>query len=76
MPLHVAISEAILGSDAEIAPLLDMLQFYPDLAQASYCRFRSASSMPGAGTRRRWTAVGKGVRFAAEGWDEPQGSPT
>ena len=34
MPLHVAISDAILVDAKELAPLLDMLQFYPDLAKS------------------------------------------
>ena len=34
MPLHVAISEAILADATELAPLTDMLQFYPDLARS------------------------------------------
>ena len=61
MPLHVAISEAILGDAKEFAPLLDMLQFYPDLAASIVL------SMPSRVFESGWTAragagavVGKG----------------
>ena len=74
MPLHVAISEAILGSAAEIAPLLDMLQFYPDLAQAIVLSVPvGLLDARGEHAQALGLLSGKGVRFAAEGWDETAG---
>jgi cyclic-di-GMP phosphodiesterase, flagellum assembly factor TipF len=71
MPLHVAISDAILADARELAPLLDMLQFYPDLAGSIVL------SIPGglfdaAGVHAQALGLlsAKGVRFAGEGWDE------
>ena len=70
MPLHVAISEAILADARELAPLTETLQFYPDLARSIVL------SVPGRvfGAAEHAQALallsGKGVRFAAEGWDE------
>ena len=74
MPLHVAISEAILGSAAEIAPLLEMLQFYPDLAQAIVLSV-PVGLLDARGEHAQALSLlsGKGVRFAAEGWDETAG---
>ena len=33
MPLHVPVSEAMLSDSKELSAVLDMLQFYPDLAR-------------------------------------------
>ena len=60
MPLHVAISEAILGSAAEIAPLLEMLQFYPDLAQAIVLSVPVGLLDARASTLRRWDCCREG----------------
>ena len=72
MPLHVAISDAILGrrqgtrAAARHAAILSR----PG-ASRSCCRSRAACSMPAASTRRRSDLLSaKGVRFAAEGWNE------
>ena len=74
MPLHVAISEAILGSAAEIAPLLEMLQFYPDLAQAIVLSVPvGLLDARGEHAQALGLLSGKGVRFAAEGWDDTAG---
>ena len=66
MPLHVAISDAILVDAKELAPLLDMLQFYPDLAQVDRAVDpERPARLPRASTRRRWRCCrAKGVRFA------------
>lgn len=71
MPLHVAVSDAILSDSKEFGAILDMLQFYPDLAQSFIL------SMPGAvanssGSHKQALDMlsAKGVRFAAEGWNE------
>jgi EAL domain-containing protein (putative c-di-GMP-specific phosphodiesterase class I) len=70
MPLHVAISEAILADVEELAPLTDMLQFYPDLARSIVLSV--PSRLFGAPEHAQALAQlsAKGVRFAGEGWDE------
>ena len=72
MPLHVAISDAILADAKELAPLLDMLQFYPDLAKSIVLSVPSGLFDCGGSASRRRSALlsAKGVRFAGEDWDE------
>ena len=76
MPLHVAISEAILADARELAPLTETLQFYPDLARSIVLSM--PSRVFGAAEHAQALALlsGKGVRFAGEGWDEAAGGGT
>lgn len=71
-PLHVAISDAVLVDAKELAPLLDMLQFYPDLAKSIVLSIPSGL-FTAAGDHQQALALlsAKGVRFACEDWDEP-----
>ena len=71
MPLHVAISDAILADARELAPLLDMLQFYPDLA-GSIVLSMPSGLFDAAGVHAQALGLlsAKGVRFAGEGWNE------
>ena len=69
-PLHVAISEAILADARELAPLTDMLQFYPDLARSIVLSVPSRLFGVAAHTQALALLSGMGVRFAGEGWDE------
>ena len=71
MPLHVAISDAILADAREFAPLLDMLQFYPDLA-GSIVLSMPSGLFDAAGVHAQALGLlsAKGVRFAGEGWNE------
>jgi cyclic-di-GMP phosphodiesterase TipF (flagellum assembly factor) len=71
MPLHVAISSAILGDAKELAVLLDMLQFYPDLAASIVLSMPSGVfEMAGQHAESLGLLSAKGVRFAAEDWND------
>ena len=71
MPLHVAISEAILADGKELSAVLDMLQFYPDLARSFVLSLPVDLLIP---SNRREQALDllarRSVRQAAEGWNE------
>jgi EAL domain-containing protein (putative c-di-GMP-specific phosphodiesterase class I) len=71
MPLHVAVSDAILADGGEFSAVLDMLQFYPDLAR-SFVLSLPAALAGQSGEHRQALDIlaARGVRFAAEGWDE------
>jgi EAL domain-containing protein (putative c-di-GMP-specific phosphodiesterase class I) len=71
MPLHVAASEAMLSDGKVLGAVLDMLQFYPDLARTFVLSLPHA--VLGADTAHAQAVemlAAKGVRFAGEGWDE------
>ena len=69
MPLHVPVSEAILTDSKGLSAVLDMLQFYPDLARLLVLSI-PAVSIGGRHEQALDMLASKGVRFAAEGWDE------
>ena len=74
-PLHVAASEALLSDGKVLGAVLDMLQFYPDLARTFVLSLPHA--MLGAGSPQAQAVdllAAKGVRFASEGWDEARDS--
>ena len=76
MPLHVAISDAILSDAREFAPLLDMLQYYPDLAGSIVLSIPSGLFGAAGVHAQALGLLSEGVRFAGEGWDEaPTAAP-
>lgn len=70
MPLHIAISDALLADAKELAAVLDMLQFYPDLAKSFVLSVPAAILDQPPYAQALDMLADKGVRFAAEGWDE------
>jgi cyclic-di-GMP phosphodiesterase TipF (flagellum assembly factor) len=70
MPLHVAISDALLADGREHGAVLDMLQFYPDLAKSFVLSIPAAILDQPTYAQALDMLADKGVRFAAEGWDE------
>jgi cyclic-di-GMP phosphodiesterase TipF (flagellum assembly factor) len=71
MPLHVAISEAMLGDSKEFSAVLDMLQFYPDLSRSFVLSMPAGLLDPsGQYAQALDLLAAGGVRFAAEGWNE------
>src|SRR5262249_14885480 len=74
-PLHVAASEAMLSDGKVLGAVLDMLQFYPDLARTFVLSLPHA--VLGTGTAQAQAVdllAAKGVRLASEGWDETRDS--
>jgi EAL domain-containing protein (putative c-di-GMP-specific phosphodiesterase class I) len=72
MPLHVAVSEALLSDGGEFSAVLDMLQFYPDLARSFVLSLPLSLAGPAGEHRQALDLLAaQGVRFAGEGWDEP-----
>ena len=69
MPLHVAVSDAILTDGKELGAILDTLHFYPDLAGTMVLSLPVAS-FDGRHDRTLEMLAGVGVRFACEGWNE------
>jgi cyclic-di-GMP phosphodiesterase TipF (flagellum assembly factor) len=70
MPLHVAISGAMLADSKELGAVLDLLQFYPDLAKSFVLSVPAAILDQPPHVQVLDMLGQKGVRFAAEGWDE------
>ncbi len=70
MPLHIAVSEALLNDGKEFAAVLDMLQFYPDLARSFVLSFPAETLLAERHRQALGLLAGKGARFAAEGWAE------
>jgi cyclic-di-GMP phosphodiesterase TipF (flagellum assembly factor) len=71
MPLHVAVSDAMLSDSKELGGVLDMLQFYPDLASSFVRSMPAALFSPGGHHQQALSLLSdKGVRFASDGWDE------
>jgi cyclic-di-GMP phosphodiesterase TipF (flagellum assembly factor) len=71
MPLHIAVSEAILSDSKGLGVVLDMLQFYPELARSFVLSMPAALFSPGGDHRQALMMLAeKGVGFASEGWDE------
>lgn len=77
MPLHVAVSDALLADSKALGEVLDVLQFYPDLAGCLVLSMPHALLGGGAHAQALDLIAAKGVRFAAEGGtDEAEaGSP-
>jgi len=78
MPLHVAVSDALLADSKALGAVLDMLQFYPDLAGCLVLSMPHALLGGGGAHAQALDLIAaKGVRFAAEGGtDEAEaGSP-
>lgn len=72
MPMHVAVSDAILADGKQFGALAEMLQFYPDLARSLVLSLPAALLDPaGQHGPALDLLAGKGVRLAAEGWNEP-----
>lgn len=70
MPLHVALSEALLGDGKEFGAVLETLQFYPDLARSLVLSL-PASVFDSAQHRQALDLLSsRGVPLAAEGWFE------
>lgn len=71
MPLHVAVSEAIFSDARELGAVLDMLQFYPDLARSFILSLPldllDQSARHGQALD---LLAAKSVSLAAEGWNE------
>lgn len=71
MPLHVAISDAILSDGTELAAVLDMLQVYPDLARSFVLSVPIALLGPSSQHRQALNLLSaRSVRLAAEGWND------
>ena len=70
MPLHVALSEALLGDGREFGAVLETLQFYPDLTKSLVLSL-PAPVFDSAQHRQALDLLSaRGVPLAAEGWLE------
>ncbi len=67
-PLHVPISDALLGNDRELARLFDLLRTQDGLARSVILSLPSTVAAGGQQPALRRLAAA-GVRFALEGWD-------
>jgi EAL domain-containing protein (putative c-di-GMP-specific phosphodiesterase class I) len=75
MPLHAAVSEAILSDSKELGAVLELLQLYPNLARSFVLSAPTILFDPSSEHRQALDLLAaKGVRFAAEGWSEAGGA--
>jgi len=69
MPLHVAVSDALLGDGGAFSRVVDLVDLYPALTKSIVL------SVPAAVATLHHQALGlvqeRGVRIAIEGWQEP-----
>jgi cyclic-di-GMP phosphodiesterase TipF (flagellum assembly factor) len=71
MPLHVAVSEPLLADGKELGAVLDMLQFYPDLARSFVPSLPIGLLDPSSRHGQALDMLAnRSVRLAAEGWNE------
>lgn len=71
MPLHVAVSDALLSDSKALGAVLDMLQYYPDLAGCLVLSMPHALLRADGLHRQALEMIAaEGVRFAAEGRSE------
>lgn len=70
MPLHVAVSEALLGDGAAFSRVVDLVALYPALTRSIVL------SVPASAATPHRQALGllheHGIRIALEGWEEPE----
>lgn len=73
MPLHVAVSDALLGDGQELAAALELLETHPDLCRSLVLSMPVALATAGQHVQALDLLAERGVRFAAEGWDDALG---
>ena len=70
MPLHVAISEALLSDSKELDAVMDILRFYPDLARSFVLSVPAALlDAPGRLSQPLRLFAERSVQLAVEGWN-------
>lgn len=70
MPLHVAISGALLLSETEFSTVLDLFRQYPSVARSVVLSIPADATEPGQQREGLDVLAALGLRFATEGWPE------